>query len=67
MSIIRMFLCRFSRIKLNDTGKKKTKPKKQVAKHTINLFIYHSTRCSSILGWRFGQYHLEEFKFLWEE
>lgn len=45
----------------------KKKRKKQVAKHTINLFICHSTRCSSILGWRFGQYHLEEFKFLWEE
>lgn len=33
----------------------------------IYLFIYHPTRCSSILGWRFGQYHLEEFRFVWEE
>lgn len=32
-----------------------------------NLFTHHLNRCSSILGWRFGQYHLEEFRFEWEQ
>lgn len=32
----------------------------------VNLF-YFNLRCSSILGWRFGQYHLEESRFVWEQ